>query len=302
MPNIPPKQPLAEVFGFPIHDISDEAKRYRAKNLCPFNNKVPNCTKDKAKDPLGVCSVLEGSDIAITCPVRFRQNWVIADDAADFFFPPEARWTTLVEVRLNDKNGKSAGNIDIVLVSYDGGGKVIDFGALEVQAVYISGNVRNPFEHYMTNPVKNRSMDWSDQENYPRPDYLSSSRKRLVPQLIFKGGIFNAWGKRTAVALNSGFFNTLPKLKEVRKSDADIAWLIYDVKSDPLKPGLSSQMMKLVKVQTVYTKFEPALNLIAKPRPGDIKDFIGFLQTKVDEKLENPPSNETLEDSLFRRK
>jgi len=37
--------------------------------------------------------------------------------------------------------------------------------------------------------------------NYPRPDYLSSSRKRLAPQLIFKGGIINAWGKKTAVAL-----------------------------------------------------------------------------------------------------
>ncbi len=29
--------------------------------------------------------------------------------------------------------------------------------------------------------------------------------KRLTPQLIFKGGIINAWNKRLAVALNSGF-------------------------------------------------------------------------------------------------
>jgi hypothetical protein len=108
-------------------------------------------------------------------------------------------------------------------------------------------------------------------------------------------------GQKTAVALNSGFFNTLPKLKEVKKSDADIAWLIYDVKTDP-KAGLSSQMMKLVKIQTVYTKFEPALSLIAKPRPGNINDFIGFLQTKVDEKLENPPTNESLDFSLPRQK
>jgi len=299
MSNTSPKQPLAEVFGFPIDDFSDEAQRYRARNLCPFNNKVPNCTKDKAKYPLGVCSVFEGKGVAITCPVRFRQNWIMADDAADFFFSPETRWTTLVEVRLNDKNGKSAGNIDIVLVSYDGGGKIVDFGALEVQAVYISGNVRNPFEHYMGNPGKNKTMDWTAQENYPRPDYLSSSRKRLVPQLIFKGGIFKAWGKKTAVALNSGFFNTLPKLQQVKKAEADIAWLIYDVRPSSSKSGLSNQMMQLVKVQTVYTRFEPALNQIAKPRPGNIKDFISFLQTKVDEKLETPPTTETLADALF---
>ncbi len=52
------KQPMAEVFGFPIDNNSEAAIRNRKKRLCPFNNKVPNCTKDKAQDPLGVCSVL----------------------------------------------------------------------------------------------------------------------------------------------------------------------------------------------------------------------------------------------------
>lgn len=153
-------QPLAEVFGFPIDNLSEAANRYRTKKLCPFNNKVPNCTKDKANDPLGVCSVYEADYTAITCPVRFRENWLIADDGADFFFPPGARWTSLTEVRLKDKYGKSAGNIDLVLVSYDRNGKVTDFGALEVQGVYISGNVRNPFEYYMKNPTNRANMNW----------------------------------------------------------------------------------------------------------------------------------------------
>lgn len=47
------KQPLAEVFGFPIDNISREAGRYRRNRLCPFGNRVPNCTKDKANDPRG---------------------------------------------------------------------------------------------------------------------------------------------------------------------------------------------------------------------------------------------------------
>jgi len=154
---------------------------------------------------------------------------MIADDAAEFFFPRNATWTTLMEVRLKDADGGSAGNIDIVLCAYDKAGKVYDFGALEVQAVYISGNVRIPFEHYMEAPAKNADMDWTAQDNYPRPDYLSS-RKRLAPQLISKGGIINAWGKKTAVALNKRFFNTLPKLPEVPKAEAEIAWLIYELK------------------------------------------------------------------------
>lgn len=43
-----PGQPLAEVFGYLTNDETERAKRYRSRRLCPFNNKVPNCTKDKA--------------------------------------------------------------------------------------------------------------------------------------------------------------------------------------------------------------------------------------------------------------
>jgi hypothetical protein len=95
-------------------------------------------------------------------------------------------------------------------VSYDEKGKVLDFGSLEIQAVYISGNVRRPFEQYLANlnlpnPALHTHLDWSNERNYPRPDYLSSSRKRLAPQLIYKGGILNHWNKKMAVALDRSF-------------------------------------------------------------------------------------------------
>jgi hypothetical protein len=112
-----PKQPLVEVFGFPTSNISSQAERYRKNKLCPYNNKVPSCTKDSVKNPLGVCSVWEGEKIAVTCPVRFRQNWTIIEDAANFFFPSEISWTSIQEIRLNDASGSSAGNIDFVLVA-----------------------------------------------------------------------------------------------------------------------------------------------------------------------------------------
>nr|WP_269543908.1 NotI family restriction endonuclease [Chloroflexus aggregans] len=59
-------QPLAEVFGHLVTDQTDTAKRYRSLRLCPFNNKVPNCTKDKAKNPLGVCSIYHENAPVIT--------------------------------------------------------------------------------------------------------------------------------------------------------------------------------------------------------------------------------------------
>jgi hypothetical protein len=249
-------QPLAEVFGHLITDHSEKADRYRSRRLCPFNNKVPNCTKDKAKDPLGVCSIYHEDQPVITCPIRFREDWIITDDAASFFFREGTTWSSLTEIRLNDLKGKSAGNIDVVLVAYDAGGKVYDFGALEIQAVYISGNVRDPFEYFMKDPKARASMNWSNQPNYPRPDYLSSSRKRLAPQLLFKGGILHGWRKKIAVALNRSFFDTLPKLSPVSKSKADIAWLIYDVMLPPTGAATAlSYQAKLVRREVVYSKW-----------------------------------------------
>ena len=284
------KQPLAEVFGHIPTDLSEKAERYRARKLCPFNNKVPSCTKDKAKDPLGVCSINYKGAPVITCPIRFREDWLIADHAADFFFHRKASWTSLTEVRLVDYHGKSAGNIDVVLVAYDENGKVYDFGVLEIQAVYISGNVRAPFMYYMSNRKGGAEMDWTGQPNFPRPDFLSSSRKRLAPQLMFKGGILSAWNKKIAVALDGKFFQTLPRMREVDKSDAEIAWIVHD-----LNLSAEQSRYELQRTRVVYTKFHDALRIITRPRVGDVEKFVALLQEKIDAKLEFPPENETVE-------
>lgn len=291
MPKYP--HPLAEVFGFPVDNFSARAERYRRHRLCPYNNKVPSCTKDKASAPLGVCSIFNGDEIAITCPVRFRQEWLIAEDAARFFFPPRTCWTSLTEIRLNDATGKSAGNIDIVLAAYDEAGRVTDFGALEVQAVYISGNIRKPFEFYMENPPERYAMDWHGKPYYPRPDYLSSSRKRLAPQLLYKGSILNAWGKKMAVAVDKGFFETLPALPTVPPEEANLAWLVYVLEEDR-----QQQVFNLRLEKTVYTRFKPALDKITTPIPGQMPAFVEMLQSKLNEKLENttPPDAPTLTD------
>lgn len=291
------EHPLAEVFGFPVDNHSERATRYRNHRLCPYNNRVANCTKDKANDPLGVCSIFEGeTEIAVTCPIRFRQDWVITDNAAAFFFPPGTTWTSLTEVRLNDRYGKSAGNIDVVLVAYDDRGHIVDFGSLEVQAVYISGNVRRPFEAYMQNPTHHQAMNWSNERNYPRPDYLSSSRKRLVPQLMYKGGILKSWEKKQAIALHQGFYATLPPLPEVEPEQADLAWLIYDLTRDA-----EQNVYNLTLQHIAYTLFKTVLDEIAIPEPGPMDEFMDLLQEKLDEKLEdgaNPPDAPLLSDWL----
>jgi Restriction endonuclease NotI len=291
------KQPIAEAFGFPIDNLSTEAERHRKLRLCPFGNKVPNCTKDKANDPLGVCTIHDGDNLAITCPVRFRENWQIAEDAAHFFFPTDSKWTSLTEIKLKDKNGNSAGNIDVVLVSYDDRGQLLDFGALEVQGVYVSGNIRRPFEQFMTDPATYRINDFKG-PNYPRADYVSSSRKRLAPQLIYKGGILSAWGKKQAVAVHSSFMASLPNLREASVEQAQVAWLVYDLTLDT-----QSNRYTLKKLKTIYTEFDSALNQITTSAPGPIGDFERHLQERLDERLEdgetlNAPDAPALNDVL----
>lgn len=215
-------QPLGEVFGFPIENEGDRAKRYRDNRLCPYNNVVSNCTKNSIEFPLGVCSLNHKGQNIIICPVRFREDWTIISDAASFIFKEKVLWTHVGEVRLKDKEGKSAGNIDYVLVSFDDNGKVLDFGSLEVQSVYITGNLTGPFTSYLDSP--NKDFEWSQALNYPKPDYLSSSRKRLVPQIIAKGSILNQWQKKQVIALQTSFYETLPALPTCNKTESDLSF------------------------------------------------------------------------------
>lgn len=287
-----PKNPLAEVFGYPVGNMSQEAVNHRQGRLCPYHNPSGlNCTKSSVTDPLGVCTIFDADKFVITCPVRLRQDLLILADAARFFFP-NRQYVALTEVRLKEANGKSAGNIDIVLAVVEEG-KVVDFGAIEVQAVYISGNVRKAFKEYMKDPVAAYTMNWPS-KNYPNPDYLSSSRKRLVPQLIFKGSILHEWGKKIAVVVHQGFFDQLPVLPEVQEHEAEIVWLIYDLDYDA-----SIDRYKLRRSGTKYTKFQNALNTITIPTVGDVNEFVTYLEERIKKgKTSGIPAPSSLEPTI----
>jgi len=221
-----------------------------------------------------VCSIFHDSASTVICPVRFREDWKICNDASAFFFKPSANWSPLKEVRLKEKSGKSAGNIDIVLVEHDEGGKIFDFGSVEVQAVYVSGNIRRPFEAYMDDPSTKYTMNWTTEKNYPRPDYLSSSRKRLIPQLMYKGRILKSWGKKQAVVIDRKFYETLPMDIEECNSSGDLCWLIYDHR----KSG-SQYAIDLYK--QLIERFEDSMDRIATPEVGSADDFVKTLEKKL---------------------
>ena len=141
---------------------------------------------------------------------------------------------------------------------------------------------------YISNPTKD--FEWPTGYNYPKPDYLSSSRKRLIPQMLYKGGIFQSWKKKQTVALQKSFFETLPNLPTTDKSKADIAWFLYD-----LEFNKDQNQNNLVLVDTIYTEFEPALLRVTTPEPGKVSDFINILQNRLDVHLDkNSPDAPSL--------
>lgn len=75
-------QPLVEVFGLPVSNHTAAGVRTRARKLCPFQVAETVCTKVSVTDPLGVCSVADGASEAITCPTRFKEDWMIAEHGA----------------------------------------------------------------------------------------------------------------------------------------------------------------------------------------------------------------------------
>lgn len=198
-----------------------------------------------------------------------------------FFFNPKVAWTPLKEIRLKDKAGSSAGNIDIVLVAHDKNGKIFDFGTIEIQSVYVSGNIRKPFETFIKNPKKNELMDWSKEKNYPRPDYLSSSRKRLVPQLIYKGHILKSWGKRQVVVIDKSFYETIPIKNTSDKHSADLCWLVYE-------QSLSKKLdrFKISLFKKIYERFDDCIERITKPKIGSESDFIFNLEKKLSKEMD----------------
>ena len=79
------------------------------------------------------------------------------------------------------------------------------------------------------------------------------------------------------MALQTTFYNTLPALPEVEKSQSDFAFFLYDLVPDNLSLSLKLQ-------RVVYTNFASALEQIAKFEAGSIIEFTELLQKKLDAK------------------
>lgn len=272
-------KPLAEVFGYPIRDCSEEADHFRKLRLCPYNNSIPNCNKEKARNPLGVCSILFEGKPVIICPIRLRQNWKAITDIAKEFFPKDTNWTTVADVKLFDNFNRLIDKIDFVLVAYDKNENVVDFIAIDMLGINVQGNLRREFESYMENAKKYFSKNF--QSNEITPDFTTTTHRRLAPQIIYKGSIFQSWSKKTIYVVDKELISEIPEFTKVEKERAEVSWFTYELIFDS-----SINNYKLSLSDVIHTLYQPTLFEVTKIEPAPLEKFISQLQEKLDEVLE----------------
>lgn len=213
---------ISEVFGNDTALSTTEEQR-RSK-WCPFRESP--CTKQSKTDPLGICSYSDGAIATVVCPVRFLEQGKLIRDAGREAFGPDKSIVALPEFRLlevKDVNGRSTkiGKVDFIIGLLGPDGSAVDFAALEVQSVYVSGKEsRTGFREYQQSGALSHTTR-------RRPDFRSSAQKRLMPQLSLKVPVFRRWAKRFFVAVDSSLFATLPPMQPRRVSEAEVTWLVY---------------------------------------------------------------------------
>lgn len=240
---------IAEWYGRPFRGL-DVAARHELARIaldrgaepppCPFQPHRPVCPKRG-----GVCSIQSYSEDAdgrigspvdspvITCPRRFEEGTMLARWLADIvgFDANRIQIATEVPFLRSTATGKAAGKIDMVVAEVSEAG--VRWYGLEIQAVYFSGEG-------MSSEFLALEDDSASDPPFPtairRPDWRSSSAKRLMPQLQIKGPTLRRWGTKLAVAVDRPFFDSVGGSGEnpaQSLSEGDVIWLVPELRRFP---------------------------------------------------------------------
>lgn len=237
---------IAEWYGKNFLDLAPAARRTLARKAlqedpepppCPFHKDKPPCRK-----PDGVCSMQRYKKATdgrigtprerpvIMCPVRFEEAQMLVAWLAEIagFSSDETRVAREVAFMRGTSTGKPAGKIDLVVAKTSN--HELRWYGLEIQAVYFSGKGRQSEFEALRN-------DDSPVPPFPnavrRPDWRSSSAKRLMPQLQIKVPTLRRWGSKMAVAVDFPFFESIGGPSPTAShdlDDGDVIWLVPELK------------------------------------------------------------------------
>ena len=309
-----PRFGIGEWFGNNLTQLSGKERRQLAAEVlkpkkertpqpCPFQDTKQEamCSKEG-----GVCSLrlysyaihpITGRAVSVpvsgkqgelraTCPYRFHGELDVFKWVGEIILgDPDPLLVSEVgfleaEATTDHEGGDDVGRIDMVLVSNKTAeGAPMAWAALEIQAVYFSGNaMKVEFEAF-----NDAAVDWVI---FPagrrRPDYRSSGPKRLMPQLQIKVPTLRRWGKKMAVVVDRAFFDSIGEMDNVADiSNADIAWFI--VRFEEVE---GQKRTRIVRDEIRYTTLERSVEGLTGGKPVSLPVFENRIADKIVQPIE----------------
>lgn len=214
--------------------------------------------------------------LRITCPSRFHENneafnWVGEVLLGDPNPVCKGEVGFLESAATTDGDGGSdVGKIDMILVSDKGDGTPAQWCAVEIQAVYFSGDKMDyEFDAYANDKVSDVIVSVGRRHM----DYRSSGPKRLMPQLQIKVPTLRRWGKKMAVVVDRAFFDSLGEMDHVpHASNADVVWFIVRLESED-EHGNPLERSRFVRDEVRYTTLERAVEGLTGGTPVSLPEF-----------------------------
>jgi len=280
---------IGELYGHDFMMLSPAEIRKLSKakfksQQCPFRGARVKCNKNG-----GVCSLrqysndegsakpVKSTSLVATCPSRFHDSNVAVSWAGEALLGTDSPIVLtelpflMSESRTKpDSEPSAVGKIDVILVHPDTA--ILRWCALEIQAVYFSGNSMG---------AEFKAMKTWEGPGAPfpigkrRPDFRSSGPKRLMPQLQIKVPTISRWGKKTAVVVDLPFWESLGDIPEVQQgSNCDIAWFVMAYKHDGKRFLMKRHSLHL-------TTLDRAVEGLTGGKPTSLGDFETRLMVKL---------------------
>lgn len=263
---------IAEWYGEPFVRMSPPRRRELANAalgnsqipICPFQKDHRACSKKG-----GVCSLQFPDSTPVTiCPNRFAEENLIPNWLAEIVNFNDAYIAREVPFMRSPTTNRSAGRIDLVVANDK---DASSWYGLEMQAVYFSGEgMQSDFELIL------RSHDVLPPQPTAlrRPDWRSSSAKRLMPQLQVKVPTLRRWGTKLAVAVDQPFFTAIGGPSEEPSTDlndGDIIWLVPRINDDYTLQRFHWEVLSL----------EESSNKLLSAKTVNRQDFENILRGKL---------------------
>lgn len=279
---------VGEWFGRPAADVS-APDRMRLAGMALGREPAPECPFDgprRCGKKGGVCSlrphvqggggqaVPVGDEVCAVCPRRLYEDDLIARWVGEVLLGT-AEPLSIREVDfLRTKDGKAAGRIDMVLCDplTLGSGDGLRWCIVETQAVYFSGG-RMDDEFRRMEEAGGAHVPFPAEHR--RPDFRSSSAKRLQPQLEAKCPTLARWGKKTAVVVDRPFFDSLsPMARALDNDDAEVIWFVVRYEPQGGRYALARDMVVPVTLDVARSGLQNA-------EPVSKQDFESTLREKL---------------------